>query len=128
MANFIDKAVGYFNPAAGLRRHYQRAALKRAYEAASPGDRWRPRRSGASANADHQADGAKLRAKARSLYQNVPYIRAGLNGRIAAIVGTGIVQRTTGRDAKAIDEAHVQWRKVCDADGRLDFDGLIAAA
>lgn len=128
MANLFDRFVDYISPQAGLRRHFARARLQRAYEAAAPGDKWRPRRSGASANADHQADAATLRSKARSLYQNVPYIRAGLDGRIAAIVGTGIVQRTTGRDAAAIDAAHKEWSKVCDADGRLDLDGLIAAA
>lgn len=128
MANLIDQLVGYFSPAAGLRRHFHRRSLQRAYEAASPGDRWRPRRSGASANADHQADGPALRAKSRALYQNVPYVKAGLDGRIDAIVGTGIVQRTIGRDAQTIDKAHADWRKVCDADGRLDLDGLIAAA
>jgi len=88
----------------------------------APAPQWRQR------NADHQADASALRSKARSLYQNVPYIRAGLDGRIAAIVGTGIVQRTTGRDAEAIDQAHKAWAQVCDADGRLDLDGLIAAA
>jgi lambda family phage portal protein len=128
MAYFIDRVVGYFSPAAGLRRHFHRRSLQRAYEAASPSDSWRPRRSGASANADHQADGPRLRAKARALYQNVPYVRAGLDGRIDAIVGTGIVQRTKGRDADLIDKAHADWRKVCDADGRFDLDGLIAAA
>jgi lambda family phage portal protein len=128
MANLVDKLVGYFSPSAGLRRVSHRALLKRAYEAAASGDKWRPRRGGASANADHQADAGILRAKARSLYQNVPYVRAGIEGRVAAIVGTGIVQHTSGRDAKLIDDTHKAWSKICDADGRLDLDGLIKAA
>lgn len=127
--NIIDRIVGYVSPEAGLRRHFSRTRLSRAYEAASPRDSWRKaRRAGASANADHQADAATLRGKARSHYQNVPYVYAGTNGRIDAIVGTGIVQRAEGRDKEAIDKAFSEWSKVCDADGRLDFDGLIAAA
>lgn len=126
--NAIDRIVGWFDPAAGIKRHYQRQMLTRAYEAASPKDSWRPRRAGASANADHRADAAVIRSKARSLVQNVPYVRAGLDGLVSYTIGTGIVSRSVGREAQAFNEAFAAWAKVCDADGRLDWYGMQAAA
>jgi len=127
--NLIDRVVGYLDPAAGIRRAYQRRQLQRAYEAASPRDTWRPRRQNASANADHAADAATLRAKARTLVQNVPYVRAGLEGLVSYTIGTGIVSRATdARTAAAFNAAFAAWSKVCDADGRLDWPGIQAAA
>jgi len=128
MANPIDKLVGWLNPHAGLSRHFARERLTRAYEAASPRDSWRPRRSGASANSDHQADAATLRTKARALVQNVPYIRAGLDALVSATVGTGIMARGTGPQAAIVNRLLADWSKVCDADGRLDYFGIQAAA
>lgn len=125
---FVDRVIGAFSPSRGLRRFFDRQRLARAYESASPRDSWRPRRGNASANADHFADAAVLRAKARSLVQNVPYIRCGLDAHVANIVGTGIVPRATGRQADVINTLWQQWVKVCDADGRLDFYGMEAAA
>ncbi|MCV6895604.1 hypothetical protein OE181_25800, partial [Escherichia coli] len=79
----IDRFVGYINPNAGLRRLRAREMLTRAYEGASQKDGWRPRRSGASANTDHLADGAILRTRARALVQNVPYIARGLESLVS---------------------------------------------
>lgn len=126
--NVIDRIVGWVDPAAGLKRYHQRRMLTRAYEAASPRDTWKPRRQYASANADHAADAAVLRTKARALVQNVPYVRAGLEGLVSYTVGTGIVSRATGRNADAFNAAFTEWAKVCDADGRLDWYGIQAAA
>lgn len=124
---WIDRFVAYLDPGRGLRRTMERARL-RAYEAASPRDPWRPRRTGASANADHLADAAVLRHKARALVQNVPYIRAGMDALVAYTVGTGIVTRSLGQDAERFAAAYAEWVKVCDADGRLDWFGMQAAA
>lgn len=126
--NVIDRIVGFVNPAAGIKRYHQRRQLARAYEAASPRDPWRPRRGNASANADHAADAATLRAKARALVQNVPYIAAGLEGLVSYTIGTGIVSRSTGRHADAFNAAFTEWQKVCDADGRLNWGGMQAVA
>lgn len=128
MANLLDRLVGWVDPHRGLSRHFARQRLSRAYEAASPRDGWRPRRAGASANADHQADGRTLRIKARALVQNVPYVAAALNSLVAASIGTGIIPRATGKDAANINKLLAQWSPVCDADGRLDLYGLQAAA
>lgn len=128
MANIVDRLIGWLNPRAGLSRHFHRKQLERAYDAASPRDRWRPRRAGASANADFQADGKILRDKARSLVQNVPYIAGGLEALVSATVGTGITPRGTGKEADKTNAVFAEWSKVCDADGRLDFNGIIAGA
>lgn len=128
MANLVDRIIGWYDPEKGLRRHYQRRLLARAYEAASPRDPWRPRRQGASANTDHAADAATMRGKARSLVQNVPYMRSALDGLVAYTIGTGIVSRAVGREADAFNAAFDEWCKKCDADGRLDWMGMQAAA
>lgn len=128
MTNIIDRIIGWVNPHAGLSRHLARQRLERAYEAASPRDTWRPRRAGASANADHQADATQLRVKSRALVQNVPYMRAGLDALVAATVGTGITPRATGRNKDKLNKLFDDWSKVCDADGRLDYYGIQAAA
>jgi lambda family phage portal protein len=128
MPNLFDRIVGWVNPHAGLARHFARRQLERAYEAASPRDQWRPRRAGASANADHQADAKTLRIKARALVQNVPYIAAGMDGLVTATVGTGIIPRATGREMDTINKLLADWFKVCDADGRFDYFGLERAA
>ena len=128
MGNVLDRIVGWINPRAGLLRHYQRQQLTRAYEAASPRDPWRPRRGSASANADHMADATAIRTKARFLAQNVPYIQAALQGLVDATIGTGVIMRSTGREAVLVNETLATWSKECDADGRLDLAGILAAA
>ena len=66
-ATWLDRAIGWVNPRAGLKRVSARDMLARAYEGASRTDGWRPRRAGASARTDHQADARELRHRARAL-------------------------------------------------------------
>lgn len=122
--NLIDWAVGLINPAAGLRRHVARKALARAYEAASTADGWRPRRAGASADSDHRADAAAIRAKARSLYQNVPYITAGMDGRVSHAVGHGIGVEFSGSGSETKNAAFKRWTKNCDYSGMASFGAI----
>lgn len=128
MRNVLDRVIGWVSPQAGIARHFARRKLQRAYEAASPRDGWRPRRAGASANADHQADAKTLRNKARALVQNVPYCTAALAGLVSKTIGTGIIPRATGAEREQLNKLFALWAKVCDADGRLDFYGLQKAA
>lgn len=116
--NPIDAIVGFFSPAAGYARVMARLHLKRAYEAASPGDSWNPKRRGASANQDLRIDGATLRAKSRSLRQNVPFISAGMDARSAYGVGTGILSEFS--DAR-VQEIWAEHQKVIDADGNTGW-------
>lgn len=124
----IDRFIGAVNPNAGLRRLRAREMLARAYEGASQKDGWRPRRSGASANTDHLADGAILRTRARALVQNVPYIARGLESLVSNTIGTGITPRSLSTNATAVDKLWNEWAKVCDADGKQDLYGLQATA
>ncbi|MDR3066101.1 MAG: phage portal protein [Comamonas sp.] len=124
MANIIDKIVGYISPSSGLRRHSARQLLQRAYEGANQSDGWRPRRSGASANADHAADARTLRTRSRALAQNVPYIARGLSSHTANIIGTGIIPKWLGSEAKAFAKLWMEWGTQADADGQLDIYGL----
>ena len=126
--NLLDRLLGYIDPNAGLRRMRARELLARAYEGASQKDGWRPRRAGASANADHAADAPALRARARSLVQNSPYISRGLESLVSNVVGTGIMPRSLGKQAKEIDALWAAWCEVADADGRLDLYGIQASA
>jgi lambda family phage portal protein len=126
--NALDRLIGVFDPSRALRRVVDRVRLQRAYEAASPRDSWRPRRGGASAQADHFADATILRGKARALVQNVPYIAASMDALVANVIGTGITPRFTGDQEKKLNTLWTQWVDVCDADGRLDFYGMLAAA
>jgi lambda family phage portal protein len=126
--NALDRLIGHFDPSRALKRVAARTLLQRAYEAASPRDPWRPRRGGASAQADHMADASKLRTKARFLVQNVPYIAASMDALVDNVVGTGIVPRFSGAPEKKLNELWVRWVSECDADGRLDFYGIEAAA
>lgn len=126
--NALDRLIGIFDPSRGLRRVRDRTLLQRAYEAASPRDSWKPRRGGASAQADHFADAAILRTKARALVQNVPYIATSLDALVANVIGTGITPRFTGPAAGVLNKLWAQWVSVADADARLDFYGLEAVA
>jgi lambda family phage portal protein len=119
--NLLDRVIGWVSPVAGIKRQYARAALKqvRAHEAASPRDPWKPRRAGASANADHEADAKALRDKARALIQNVPYIAAGMDSRVSMIVGTGIVPTFTGGQADKADALWKQWVLEAGADPQV---------
>lgn len=133
--NLIDKAIAVFDPARALRRAVARQSLgkvvARAFEGASLKDGWIPRRSGASANADHAADAPMLRARARSLVQNNPYARKALDSLVANVVGEGITLESKARRdpvRKGLQLVWDAWQAQCDADGRADFNGLVAQA
>lgn len=124
----LDRVIGWWSPDAGLRRRRSRAMLQRAYEGAARTDGWRPRRAGASANADHAADARELRIRARALVQNVPYIARGLQALVSATIGTGIEPRFDGPGADQLNPLWAHWSKVADADAIFDLYGLQAAA
>lgn len=121
---WLDRAIGWVDPKAGLRRANAREMLVRAYEGASRSDGWRPRRPGSSAQADYMADAKELRHRARALVSNVPYITQAINVMVSCTVGTGITPRWIGKDADLADERWSDWVRVADYDGLLDFYGL----
>lgn len=124
----LDRIVGWLSPGLGLRRHLQRQMLTRAYAAGLPGDDWRPKRAGVSANTEHQASASILRAKSRTLIENVDFIAAGMNARVSYTVGTGIVPTWRGRHGDLLATLWAQWVDVADADGARTYYGLQADA
>lgn len=125
---WLDRAIGWVSPRQGLRRAHAREALGRAYEGASRADGWNPRRAGASARADHRADGRELRNRARTLASNVPYIAQAVEVMVTCTIGSGIVPRWVG-DVDGVTAARwAAWVPCADFDGLLDFYGLQAKA
>jgi lambda family phage portal protein len=124
--NLLDKAIGWVNPAAGLRRAALRKAL-RGYDAARPSrhrDSWYSAR-GTSADAEISAAGPRLRDNMRDLVRNSPYAAQAIHNIVTHAVGSGIVPRTKD---KRVNRLFDEWAKVCDADGHLDFHGIVALA
>jgi len=158
--NWLDAAIGWIAPRTALERVQARRRLvglqtvagmggrgvvggqvhhQRAWEGASRGDGWHPRRAGASATADYMADARELRHRARSLAANVPYIAQALNVMVSCTVGQGIAPRwlmdtmqpLAGVGTAAVQRAQrlwQQWSACADYDGLLDFYGLQAKA
>lgn len=125
---WLDRAIGWVNPRAGLKRASARDMLTRAYEGASRADGWHPRRAGASARTDHLADARELRHRARTLVGNVPYITQAVNVMVTCTVGTGIAPRWVGDGDGAVARRWAAWVRHADYDGLLDFYGLQAKA
>ena len=128
---WLDRAIGYLSPAAGLRRLRARAAsgvMLRHYEAAAVGRRtqgWK--RSSADANTAVGAASTKVRDVARDLVRNNGYAESALTTIIDHVVGTGIVAKPKPKN-EAAGKTWSGWANStdCDADGRNDFAGLQA--
>lgn len=129
-ANWIDKAIWFLDPQAGLRRIKARAVTDQMlrYEGGNRGRRtsnWFA--PGTSANAEIGPDLPYLRARSRDLARNNPLIRKALRVLVANTVGEGIRPEADTGDPvlnAQIDAAFAIWNKECDADGQLDFYGL----
>lgn len=120
---WLDRAIGFLSPQAGLRRIRAQAAqaeLARHYEGAATGRRtqgWY--RTATDANAAIGPSLAKLRDAARDLVRNNPYAESALSTIVDHAVGWGIV-------ASAQHDAWKRWSEstACDADGQHDLAGL----
>lgn len=123
--NWLDRAVNFISPGHGVRRTQARMALEmaRAYEAAKVGRRGDGWRAGSgSANAEVLPALSIVRNRAREAVRNNEYASAALNALVTNTVGIGIV-------GKAPDQAlWDDWCEYCDADGQLDFNGLMELA
>lgn len=125
---WLDSAIGWLAPKAGLDRARARAALRlmRAYEGASTTRRtvnWRT--SGASANAEISSGLPRLRARSRDLVRNNPYARRAIAALVGNAVGTGI---TLGSGSKPLLKAWKGWAAAADFYGDCDLYGLQALA
>lgn len=127
--NWIDRALGFVAPEAGLRRLRARVAselLQRHYEAASPGRRtsaWN--RSSGDVNAVMGQGIARMRDVARDVVRNNALGESVVDTIANHTVGWGIVAKPAKPNARLM-EAWKRWAgtTACDADGRNDFYGL----
>lgn len=134
--NIVDRAIGFFNPKAGLLRAAARRALdgmaRRDYDAARRNERTRSLRGRAtSANSEIGAALGSLRDSARDMARNTWIGRAILDKVPGLAVGTGIAVRfATG--SKVLDKraakAWKTWCKTADVEGVLSFEGLFLLA
>lgn len=131
--NWLDQAITWVSPEAGLRRLRARRAaelVRLAYEGARNDRRtggWVT--AGNSANAEIGIALSKLRERSRDLIRNNAYAARAVAEIVGNAVGTGItVQARSGNPEqdRRINEAWSVWAEQCDADGQLDFSGIQA--
>ncbi|MCR4332582.1 MAG: phage portal protein, partial [Sulfuricaulis sp.] len=124
--NWIDKAIAYVAPGAGLNRIRARAALRvisssRAYESARIDRRtggWTT--AGTSANAEIGSAFTTVRNRSRDLVRNNPYASKALNALVTQSIGTGIYARMD----KGAKKQWESWVKRCDFEGHFDLYGI----
>lgn len=129
---FIDSAISWLSPEAGLRRMRARMALDmahRAYDAARVDHRtggWRT--VGTDANTEVGAAEETVRNRCRDLDRNNGYAVQILDTFADHVVGTGIVGAPVGLSAanqRRANAAWAAWKENCDWDEDNDLDGLL---
>ena len=125
---WLDDAIGWFSPRAGLERARARAALRmvRAFEGASTGRRtsnWKT--TNASANAEISGGISRLRSRSRDLIRNNPYATSAIDKLVGNAVGTGI---SLGCESEQLLKLWNLWVKEADFYGDSDLYGLQALA
>lgn len=126
-ANLLDRAIAAVAPRAALRRVAARQAFDiatRGYDGAARGrlnGSWRTPNT--SADAEVGASAQQLRDRMRALVRDNPYAANALSVLVTHAVGAGIVPRSKD---KAVNKLFAEWMKQCDADGHLDFHGVVS--
>jgi len=126
--NWLDRIIGWFDPALASRRLHARMSMRAAerfsYEAARSTRRtsgWLAQETGP--NAEIASAASKLRARSRDLVRNNAYAARAVSAVAANAIGAGIVARTPNVKAGTRWQS---WIDICDADGALDWYGLQA--
>lgn len=129
ITNILDKAIGYVSPEAGLRRVRHRAAMEiaqRSYSGAETNRLKSGRRAkSTSADAEVARAGRILRDRMRDLVRSNPYAAKAVSELVSHAIGDGIIPRSKDKD---LNKLFLEWSKHCDADGDLDFNGIVALA
>ena len=106
--------------------------IRNVYEAAGSGRRlkmWQPGQLGP--NAAVLRDLELLRRRSRDSTRNNVWISQGIRSLVSNEIGTGITPLSQASDKnfrKEADKLWTRWAKVADADGNLDFNGLLSLA
>lgn len=130
MENWLDKAISWISPNAGLRRLRARKLVQLteslAYEGARSTRRqggWNPTSS--SGNSEISTYGTTLRNNARDLCRNNAYARRAKREWAKRVVGGGGItprpQSGTEKTDKIIVEYWNEWAEVCCSDSRINF-------
>lgn len=130
--NLLDRVIAAIWPTAGLRRASARAAISvvtNKYDAAQP---WRSlsswHTSGASADAEIGGQLPALRARARDLGRNEPFIARGYDVLASNMIGTGVRPRIPEGTPQQIRTRTMdlwsEWADAADVEGRRDIYGL----
>lgn len=131
----IDRIVGYFSPASGLKRYSSRAslaALQRLYDGGQSGrltSGWAAGRT--SADSEIALAGGMLRDRMRDLVRNNGLAGQAVQVLVNNFVGSGIRPRAKGsskRANKKVDKLWAIWSAQCDRHGHTNFEGLLALA
>lgn len=125
--NWLDNAINWWNPEAGLRRARARAQREvlLSYEAARSGRRqggWFT--SGTSGNAEMGPALVKVRDNAEDLVQNNAFARKAVRRWRRRVVGYGITpQAATGNPDlnRRIDKRWAEWALLCSSDVRTNI-------
>lgn len=126
---WLDSAIGWISPTAGLRRVRARAAMqtiegsRRSYEGGKVNRRtegWVA--SSADADAALGPAAARLRARSRDLVRNNPWASKAVAALTSNVIGAGIVPRAD----VTTDTVWARWGDRADAAGRTDIYGLQA--
>jgi len=132
--NFLDRAIGFLSPVAGVKRAAARHTLDmvRKYDGAMGGrraDGWSA--TNASANVEIKGALSRLRARSRDLTRNTWWGNRIKSVVVAHSVGVGIMPKPNTGDKnldKKVKLAWKKWIKKCDREGQLDLNGMLALA
>lgn len=123
----LDKAISYFSPSAALRREVAKVALDhvRAYDAGKTGRKtegWITT-SGTETAEIWGSKQAKIRARAKDLFRNNEYAKAGIRALCSSTIRTGIGVYPKLKSERQKWESWAQSTD-CDYNGKLDFAGI----
>ena len=132
---WLDRAIGYISPQAGVARARSRAMLSM-YGGYQGGRRdrrglrnWRPKE--ASADADILPDLPDLRARSRDLIRNAPIATGAVSTVVTNVVGDGLqLQAAVDYDVLGITEQEADaWERAAEREWKLfcrnaDFSGV----
>lgn len=134
MPNLLDRLIGYFSPAAGVRRAHARNVLSRSYQGAEA-NRLTNNKKPRNLSADQELLGPfgadSVRAWARALVRDNAYAWNVVDTIVSNVVGgDGISAQScyetpVGDDVEDVNDARdalfAQWCEVCDINGKLNF-------
>jgi lambda family phage portal protein len=126
-SNLLDRVIGYFSPAQGLRRSQART-MSAFLEGTGYVGADRTRRSmrdwfavGGSPDRDTLRDLPTLRARSRDLLRNAPLALGAINTNVTSVIGTGLmVNPTIDHDALGMTPLDAgTWQRKTQAEFRL---------